>query len=358
MSASKFEDPDADGQDMQDEPMSMAMFVDYARSLSLVWHMGRSGRAGRVLRYMTRSACRPIASARWASTVLSSAHMRNWSANSPRLLLRPHRPYLSRDYDFDLRCRSVRDHYSLASRLLQADAIRFLAQGKCLVLAALTGKGAETFNLTLRKTEKFDREGEFVLSIMAADDDRDIYSFVLTLGTEPAGMTLHVGCMQGPRGGDAKALVKHLTKALHGIRPRDLLADALYSLAEAWRIKILYGVCNRSRVFSGVRTHADYDNFWRGMGATVARNGFYLLPLSRQHHGLDEVPSHHRSEYRKRMTLRAAMHERILKVARFVMRDAGRLEERTSLPAMQPDSASLQPAFSFLRPEHATQHQS
>jgi uncharacterized protein VirK/YbjX/nucleotide-binding universal stress UspA family protein len=354
---------------------AMSVWKYYADSIGVVWRMRGDKRLPRVLRYLARSLRHPVASAQWAAMALTVPDMHAWSACTPRLLLRPHRPYISRHYDFAARRKSVLNHYALANRILQADAAELLARGKCLVLASLAGKGEQAYCVTLRKTDKFDREGELVLSLMDAGNDRGIYSLVLTLGMSRARLfhpeiCMRIGCMQGPCGDDARELIRHTTKGLHGIRPKDFLTDALYALASAWNIGALYGIGNSIRIFSGARTHADYDSFWRSMGALPSHDGFFELPLMLSHHQLSEVPSRRRSEYRRRMALRSHARERIVTVAQSVARQMWQQRwQQGSMRAAPAVSFLLvpvkarphvnvtdgEPEFSFLRPER-TRH--
>ena len=82
------------------------------------------------------------------------------------------------------------------------------------------------------------------------------------------------------------------------------MIEAAQCLARAWNIGSIFGVSNASRVFKSPSTFADYDALWLEIGGVRDRNGLFRLPVSPKHHNLADVPSHHRSEYRKRMLMR------------------------------------------------------
>lgn len=299
--------------------MSYKQYFDtYCQSVALVWKLDSNKRGLRVARYITKGLIRPVASLKWAIALKNAPELRLWFNHNPRLLLKPSRPYLSRNYNFGLRVKIIFNHYATLIRFLSQPSFESLAQGNSLLLATLVGKKGREFQITLGKTDKFDREGELVLQLRDSTQCREVFWIVFSLNIYVDHTGIEIGCIQGPRGEDARELIKHATKELYGIRPRNLLADALYALATTWGLTEHFGVCNKSRIYNGDKTHADYDAFWLELGGTLGKNGMFRLPTTLNHHQLSEVPSHHRSEYRRRIRLRETLGKQISMAARAI----------------------------------------
>jgi uncharacterized protein len=95
---------------------------------------------------------------------------------------------------------------------------------------------------------------------------------------------------------------------MFGMRPKGLMVRLVREIGRAYGCKQLILVGNQNRVmFHQVRTgqvFADYDDFWQEIGAVRRPDGEYQLacddiPVP----NLLEIPSHKRSEARKRIDL-------------------------------------------------------
>ncbi len=297
--------------------MNYKKYLDtYYQSVALVWKLDPNRREARVLRYIAKGLLHPVASINWLSTLKEVPQLSLWFRSNPRLLLKPSRHYISRNYNFGLRAQIILNHYTILIGLLSRPSYEALSQGTTHLLATIVGKKGGHYQITLRKTDKFDREGELVLGLKDCTQDRHVFWFVFSLTRYEDQAGIEIGCIQGPRSGDARELIKRATKELYGIRPRNLLADALYELATAWGLSKYFGVCNRSRVYNGYQTHADYDAFWMELGGILDRDGMFRLPTKLFHHQLSEVPSHHRSEYGRRIKLRGILSKQIIMAAK------------------------------------------
>lgn len=286
-------------------------FAIYRQSAALVWNLDSNKRVARVARFSAKWLLNMTALTEWASNLNEVPELSLWFRSNPRLLLKPGRHYLSRNYDLSLRTKIISNHYATLIGLLSLPFFESLALGDTLVLASIAGKKGGRYQITLGKTNKFDREGELVLVLRDIDHNVDVFCFVFTLARYDNRTGIEIGCIQGPKDEDARELIKRTTKELHGIRPRNLLADATYALAKSWGLSSFLGVSNRSRVYNGSKTHADYDAFWLELGGTLDKEGMFRLPAKLIHHPLSEIPSHHRSEYKRRIELRDSVAKQI-----------------------------------------------
>lgn len=246
-----------------------------------------------------------------------------WFSANPRLLLKPGRHYISRSHSFGMRLQIICNHYTALPKLLSPAVIPSLVQGHHLQLATLTGKNGGEYRITFHRTDKFDREGELALVLQESSKNQDIFYVIFSLNAIDGRNRIEIGCMQGPRCAHGKELLKQATKEFHGIRPRDLMIDAIYALSTAWGVTEHYGVCNQNRVYNGSETHADYDTLWLEMESTRGQDGMFRLPSRPHHHPIEEIPSRHRAEYRRRITLREVLKEKILEGAQALQSESG-----------------------------------
>lgn len=278
-------------------------WAPYWRTVKCVWYIDSYGRLERVCSYLLRSMIRPFESAAWASG-LEQLLTRQQMIRNPRTVLKPHRPFINRRYRFAQRSHVFFTHYKLLAGILRDEYRQDILDGKIIQLASCIGKDGHPYTLLLRRTSKFDREGELILSLAGGINEAILYCVVFTISVHAEQLCFDIGCLQG--GAEERALenIKAATKALHGIRPKNLVMDGLYFLASRWGIHRLYGVDNVSRIFRSAHVYADYDAFWRELGGGPERHGFFVLPEFLPHHSASDVPSHKRSAYRKRELLR------------------------------------------------------
>jgi hypothetical protein len=125
-------------------------------------------------------------------------------------------------------------------------------------------------------------------------------------------MHVQIGGVQGGVG-DMGEMVRQLTKAWQGMRPKALVLCALMGLASAWGAVRLTGVGDAHHVYRclsfnrGRKNHilADYDSLWRDAGGCVdaANPRLYTLPLAWPVRALETVSAHKRSMYRRRYAM-------------------------------------------------------
>lgn len=103
-------------------------------------------------------------------------------------------------------------------------------------------------------------------------------------------------------------LNKAATKEALGLRPQNLLMASMQALCHAWHIDNLIGIDPKNQVKRKANSHRqgfkfDYAGFWTELGAQKNFSGYWTLPTTVPHRLLAEVPSHKRSQYRKRNDL-------------------------------------------------------
>lgn len=224
---------------------------------------------------------------------------------TPRLLQKIYRPYQSLRLRSEDRMDLLVSHYNFIFQQGLAALVLQAAQSP-LLLGSFSGKSGAIYEIRLSAIATLDREGELALDLCC--DQQRLFSVAFTFYGNQPGPALGIGCLQGPRGGDAQERVRHATRDMFGMRPKGLMVRLVREIGRAYGCKQLILVGNQNRVmFHQVRTgqvFADYDDFWQEIGAMRRADGEYQLacddiPVP----NLQEIPSHKRSEARKRIDL-------------------------------------------------------
>lgn len=211
-------------------------------------------------------------------------------------------PYLCAAWDAPERLDRMRAHYRIVDRL--GPPFPFAADEK-LVLADLedTHPG---LRVVLDQPQWFMREGGLTLNLFVGDFRA--YSLAFSFAEEPGqqGIDCLIGSIQGRNTDAASDLYRDLTKAAHGLRPRDLLIEICRILCRHWQVQRLYGIRDSERhhhhAFFGGKTIApqDYDAIWRDRGGVPEGPYFYRLPIESERRADDEIKPNKRSLYRRR----------------------------------------------------------
>lgn len=152
----------------------------------------------------------------------------------------------------------------------------------------------------------FMREGGFTLNLFTGDFRAFSIAFSLFRDDRDRVCAL-IGGVQGRNTEDALALYRQLTKAAHGLRPRDLLLEALRMLLRHWQVAALFGVSENARhhrhPFFGTKPQEpgqNYDTIWEDRGGARISEVEWALPLNAERRDLEDIAAKKRSLYRKR----------------------------------------------------------
>lgn len=211
-------------------------------------------------------------------------------------------PYLCAAWDADERMRRIAAHYRAVDDL--GAPFPFAADER-LVLADLSGLYPD-FRIVLDQPPWFMREGGLTISLFVGDFRAYSLAFSLGASAEGTGTDCLIGAIQGRNDDEAADLYRDLTKAAHGLRPRDLLIEICRILCRHWQVRALFGVADAHRhhrhPFFGTKTMAlqDYDAIWRDRGGAPENDHFFRLPLQSERRADDEIKPNKRSLYRRR----------------------------------------------------------
>lgn len=161
------------------------------------------------------------------------------------------------------------------------------------------------------------RDGLFAINLFLLDSR--IYSLVFSFGFEENRVVSYIGGVQGV---DVEGILddyKDLTKALHGMRPRDFLVELFRIFCRCVGVTKIYAVNDakrhlRSRYFGmekAEKLFLNYNDVWMERGGVQCNDDFFVLSIETPLKNLDEVPSKKRAMYRRRYELLRSVEDRM-----------------------------------------------
>ncbi|WP_199099039.1 DUF535 family protein [Dyella sp. ASV21] len=301
------------------------------------WAGSPSQRRVSAAKYLVRAIGMAVSHHRFLTFLQDHPLMRAAVARDPRLQERHLHRFVNRHWHRPTRLRSIESHYRSMLKRMPATLFEAVYVRGRATLGELALKDDSRLQLHLRPSIAMGCEGELGLELTDTNGSM-LYRLVFTVIDEVR-PTLTIGCIQGPDGEDGRERVRVLTRQMHGMRPKQLMLELAYAFAEAYGIKYVLAVGNEAHPLHKRRRFlADYDAFWLEQGGVALNGGWYVLPETLHHRSEADVPSKHRSSYRKRGELRAQaaqlISQALIQPARWPERE--RVEQGVELPRVLP----------------------
>lgn len=150
------------------------------------------------------------------------------------------------------------------------------------------------------------REGTLSLSLFR--EKTRLYSVSFACSGQDI-RTVIIGGIQGRSLPGITAVYHGLTKAAHGLRPRDLLVEILRGFSQQIRAERILAISDeerhhRAKYFSGKDyLSTNYNEIWAERGGWRRDRVFFELPVIMQRREVTAIPSRKRALYRKRYDL-------------------------------------------------------
>lgn len=267
------------------------------------WSGNAVRRGVRAVKYLARSLWMPRLQTRFLAFVFGDAAMRALQRRDPRVVERHFHRFVNRRWNRSMRLRALVTHYRCMRAVMPAPLFHAVYADGGATLGEIELKDDSRLKLCLRPPIAYGCEGELTIQLCDAYE-LPLYRIVVTAigGDRP---TLAIGSIQGPGTDAGREAVRELTRKMHGLRPKDLMLALASAFARHVGIERMLAVSNAAHPLRGRRRGfvADYDAFWMEHGR-VAGDGWFELPVGPLHKSVDEVPSHHRSAFRRREALR------------------------------------------------------
>lgn len=257
-----------------------------------------------------RARWQPALTRRWLSILNSHPFLSQLADSAPLLLHKVYRPYLTSTLCAERRLNALEQHYRFILRR-GLDAVVLQAAREGVLLSEFAGKCGTAYQVWLCAVAPLEREGELVLQLRSGLTL--VYSVAFSFFGERGLHAVSIGCLQGAKGDAAAELVRSSTRALHGLRPKNLLIGLVRRIGLDMGCAHVHLVGNANRVVQSAlrqgKVLADYDQSWRELNAVHRADGDFELdcralgePL------LEQVESKRRSEVRKRYALCEQVH--------------------------------------------------
>jgi uncharacterized protein len=279
--------------------------VNFLRSLRgrTDWRGDPARRRVTATKYMVRTLSMPHQHGQHLAFVYGHSRMCAYQHRDPRVLERHFHRYLHQQWNRRARLESIRQHYRFALARLPGTLFDAIYVHGGTTLGSLTMKDGSELQLSLRPPISMGCEGELCIQLDDVDD-RPVYRIILSV--IDARPTIAIGCIQGPDGLHSKDVVRNLTRNMHGMRPKQLMLSLVYAFAQHFGCERILAVSNAAHPLRRVREkfQADYDGFWLEQRGRNTGDGWFMLPETPHRKSEWEVPSHHRSAFRRRDAMR------------------------------------------------------
>ena len=236
-----------------------------------------------------------------ANFIMNNKYLSKTIYNYPVLCSKMHRPYITNDFKMQDKLEIIKSSYKFLEKKFNEKFLNQLYDEVKIKIGDLYGKNEEKLSFYLNIFTDFEKEGEFNLS---CNNSQGNQLAKLTFAVNQKDEIL-VGGLQGmSKTGDTDE-IKQATKNFYGLFPKRLIIEILYLLFPENK-KI--AVSNDGHIYLSLRykfkksrkISADYDEFWKSLGATKEDKIFWSLPEEIVRKNIEDIESKKRSQYRSR----------------------------------------------------------
>jgi uncharacterized protein VirK/YbjX len=220
-------------------------------------------------------------------------------------------PYQCLGWSARTRIGRIREHYSVIENI--GGPINFPIDGELQLLDL--GEIREGLRVIADQPKWFMREGQLVINLFLGQTR--MYSLAFSLSYHKNKITAFVGAIQGRDIEGALAEYRELTKACHGMRPRDLLIEVFRMWCGTLGITNILAVSDeyrhhRSPYFGKKKQlSVNYNEVWSDRSGVRVDPMFFQLGVESENRDLVTVPAKKRGMYRRRYELLASLRQRI-----------------------------------------------
>ena len=225
--------------------------------------------------------------------------------NFPAVLEKPFYPYVCADWTLAKRLQEVKNHFLCVKNVL-GEMSEEVYKPEGYKLFDFETNAGEIFSVDLFSGYK--NEGSMGIRLCDSQGN-EFYSLTFHL-SDVSSRTLQIGALQGPneRIPERQSKIVMLTKSLFGLRPKSLMIEVLYRVAEGLNVSHIYGISNNYHIYQSdfypdekrLNMAFDGDSFWAEYQAEKDTEAFVKFPKSIARKDIASLKSSKRSLYRKR----------------------------------------------------------
>ncbi|MCM5507090.1 VirK/YbjX family protein [Vibrio sp. SCSIO 43169] len=199
---------------------------------------------------------------------------------NPRMFEKPLKPFVCLKWRPQQRAAKIYEHFQTLHQMYGRAFLDFYSEeGWCLM---------DIQDCRLKLCAGPEREGSLALKLVD-ENKQDLFTLAFNISSSPK-REIHIGALQGPGEHiiDRGEIIKHLTRGMHGLRPKALMLEVLLMLAREWGVEAVYGVTNRGHIYQALRYTGskrssityNYSELWSEYGGVEVSKYLYQLPLS------------------------------------------------------------------------------
>lgn len=270
---------------------------------SFCYPLGSRKWLSRRLRLLAAATVRGSAARLWLGAAASCALLQRVAAARPLVLEKPFRPLGALGLCFYERARLLIEHYAVMAAMVPACVCDRIYMSGGMTWTSPDGG----YQLRLADPGPNPKEGE--LAFYWIDREAGIclaqLSFYLRQG--PAGPEVFIGGLQGTMGETARERIRIATRACEGLRPKDVVMEALLALASHVGARRVTAVSRANHV--GRQRHtpreiqSDYEGFWMEYHGAPNAAGNIEVPVRQPERDITEIASKKRSAWRRKQAL-------------------------------------------------------
>ena len=215
--------------------------------------------------------------------------------------------YYSKDVDIKRKYQILTNHYELCKYFFDENVYKKLLSGNEFLLATINGKSFKEYRIILSSHERFIHEGELTIRLVDDSGFDFISSLTFFFGGDINNPSIFIGGLQGLKSEDSKKRIVEVTKDFQGLRPKSIVLEALYGIADAMKVKYIEAVCCKMHPLQSKNRalYSDYDSFFEEIAVGKYKNGKYILPLELPQRDISEVASKKRKAWLAKSLLKA-----------------------------------------------------
>ncbi|MCL9782235.1 VirK/YbjX family protein [Vibrio sp. S4M6] len=213
-------------------------------------------------------------------SLFEQPEMRIVAEHHPRIFEKPLKPFVCLKWRPDLRAKKISEHFQLLQQLYGQAFTQFYSPKGWTLLEVL-----DEYKILLCSGPE--REGSLALKLVD-QQERELFTLAFNISTTPT-REMSIGALQGPGDHieDRGEIIKHLTRGLHGLRPKALMLECLLILARFWQVETVLGITNKGHIYQAIRYVGskrssityNYSDLWGEYGGEPISKHFYKLPV-------------------------------------------------------------------------------
>lgn len=207
------------------------------------------------------------------TTLFADDNLKPILTNNPEILEKPLKPFLCVNWSNSERIKHITEHYQYINGIF-GDNSKAVISSKGISILDFESLSGETYRVQLYRGAS--REGGLGIRLVN-DKDQSVYALACNIsGTTTK--TMHIGMLQGPAEAieNRHALIKELTKSLHGLRTKSLLVEMALMLARILGVSEVKAISNKGHIYQAIRyigskrksVTFDYNGLWGEFEAT------------------------------------------------------------------------------------------